>query len=131
MATGYYPAGDDPIRIADFGQASGGTVSYTTSSFDATATIDSLSVCATSSPGGSTVLSFQLNVNLGFENGGSWYVYWIQDVAFLNTSNNYIPFLDNVWNFSGSSASIYPSTLSGNGQIGSSSGIGFYNEAAA
>jgi len=115
------------MGIADFGQASGGTVSYNTSSFEGSATVESLSVCASSSPCGSTQLSLQLNVVLGFEDGGNWYVYWVQDVASLNTSTqSVISISNNIWNFSGSGASMYSSTVSGNGAVYSYHGQGYY-----
>ena len=71
-ATTPYVAGEAPMGITDFGQTSGGTVSYNTSSFEGSAAIHSLVVCASSSPCGSTQLGFQLNTVLGFEDGGNW-----------------------------------------------------------
>ena len=118
MAGAAYSAGQNPMGLADFGQTGSGTDFYTSSSFKGTATVNSLSVCASSSPCGSTDATFQLNTVLGFENGGSWYVYWVQDVAWVNTANNVLfEFENNIWNFSGPSSTMYSSTVSGNGQI--------------
>ena len=96
------------MGITDFGQTSGGTVSYNTSSFEGSAAIHSLVVCASSSPCGSTQLGFQLNTVLGFEDGGNWYVYWIQDVMVVDTgSKSVIAFEDNIWNLSGYGTTMY------------------------
>lgn len=44
-------------------------------------------------------MTFQFNIILGFNNGGTLYNYWIQDVALVNTSANTAEFSDEVWNF--------------------------------
>jgi hypothetical protein len=123
-AAAFYPAGQDPMGLADYGQAH-----YDTKSFLASVSIASLSTLGSGSVGSD--MTFQLNVNLGFEDGGNWYVYWIQDVAELDTSNNYIYFIDNVWNSSGPSGSVYSSTLAGNGQFGTYSGQQYYYDVAS
>jgi Thermopsin len=123
-ADAFYPAGQDPMGLADYGQAH-----YDTKSFLASVSIASLSTLGSGSVGSD--MTFQLNVNLGFEDGGNWYVYWIQDVAELDTSNNYIYFIDNVWNSSGPSGSVYSSTLAGNGQFGTYSGQQYYYDVAS
>jgi len=71
-------------------------------------------------------MGFQLNVNLVFTNGNKQYVYWIQDVAQVDTSDNYVQFIDNIWNSSSPGASMFDSTVLGNGTVGNSSGTGFY-----
>ena len=122
-----YPAGQNPMGLADFGESGSGTYSYTTTSFDATAAINSLSVCASSSPCGSTDMTFQLNTVLGFENGGNWYAYWTQDVTWVDTSSHAVTEIENnIWNLSSGSATMYSSSVSGNGQIYSSSSGDYY-----
>ncbi|MGA8091406.1 MAG: thermopsin family protease, partial [Thermoplasmata archaeon] len=117
------------MGITDFGQTSGGTVSYNTSSFEGSAAIHSLVVCASSSPCGSTQLGFQLNTVLGFEDGGNWYVYWIQDVMVVDTgSKSVIAFEDNIWNLSGYGTTMYSSTVSGYGAVQSG---GYYADGVA
>jgi len=71
-------------------------------------------------------MGFQLNVNLVFTNGNKQYVYWIQDVAQVDTLDNYVQFIDNIWNSSSPGASMFDSTVLGNGTVGYSSGTGFY-----
>ena len=116
--TSPYPPGTDPMGIADYGQAASSGVSYNSSSFEGAATIQNLSVCASSSTCGSRVLTLQLNLNLGFEDGGNWYVYWIQDIAWLNTASRELTaFENNIWNLSSSGSSMYASTVSGSGAI--------------
>ncbi|MGA9044264.1 MAG: thermopsin family protease [Thermoplasmata archaeon] len=128
-ATTPYVAGEAPMGITDFGQTSGGTVSYNTSSFEGSAAIHSLVVCASSSPCGSTQLGFQLNTVLGFEDGGNWYVYWIQDVMVVDTgSKSVIAFEDNIWNLSGYGTTMYSSTVSGYGAVQSG---GYYADGVA
>ena len=106
------------MGIVDTGQASTGPVSYNTSSFEGSVTIETLSVCAAASPCGSTELGFQLNAVLGFEDGGNWYAYWVQDVMVVDTgSHSVIGFEDNIWNFSDYGATMYSSTISGYGAV--------------
>ena len=117
-ATAAYAPGEAPMGIVDTGQASTGPVSYNTSSFEGSVTIETLSVCAAASPCGSTELGFQLNAVLGFEDGGNWYAYWVQDVMVVDTgSHSVIGFEDNIWNFSDYGATMYSSTISGYGAV--------------
>lgn len=119
-----------PMGIADFGIGPGNTpYSYSTSSFMGIAKISSLTVYNSTS--GSSSMTFQLNVNLEFYIGNTEYVYWIQDVAFIDTSNNNIQFIDNVWNMSSPNANMYTSTISGNGQVSTSGGTGYYYDIAS
>jgi hypothetical protein len=126
-----YPADAAPIGIADFGLTSGSSTEYSSTSFLAGATVTSLSVCA-SSPCGDQELSFQLNLNLGFENGGDWYVYWVQDVALIDTaSNSIVGIQDNIWNFSAAGAAMYNSSVSGYGTVYEYEGQTYYAEGLA
>jgi len=74
----------------------------------------------------SSEMSFQLNVNLVFTNGNSSYTYWIQDVAIVHTSDNFVYFVDNIWNFSSPSASMLSSTVDGYGTISDYGNTAFY-----
>jgi hypothetical protein len=75
-------------------------------------------------------MSFQLNVVLTFTNNNVPYVYWIQDVAQVDTATNKVYFLDNVWNFSSRHASMSGSGISGGGQVATFSGTGYYYDLA-
>lgn len=117
-----------PMGIADYGIGPNGSAySYNTTSFLGGISINSLS---TKNSSFNHEMTFQFNVNLVFTNGGSTYVYWVQDVAFVNTSTNQLYFIDNVWNMSSSSASMHTSSISGNGSLGNSSGTLFYYDYA-
>lgn len=114
----YYSTEPAPMGIADFGVDSNqNPYSYTTSEFLGFVTIGSLSTY--SSGAGSYAMTIQLNVALQFSHGGSAYQYWIQDVAYLDTSTNALAFEDNIWNFSQSSGGSLASVggLSGNGSV--------------
>ena len=104
-----------PMGIADYGVGLGGSpYSYNTTSFLGTINLSALKV---SNSTNCQVMTFQLNVNLEFYSGSINYVYWIQDVAYLNTSDNCVVFIDNVWNMSASGANMYNSSISGNGTV--------------
>ena len=129
----YYSSEPAPIGVADYGiGANNNPYKYNTTEFYGIANISSLSTYNASLPLGSRHwMSFQMNVVLNFSYGGTTYAYWIQDVALVNTSDNYISFIDNVWNFSSTAASIYNSTLVGNGTVASSGRTGFYYDWAS
>ncbi len=115
-----------PMGIADFGIGPNGVpYSYNTTSFDGTVSINQLQTFNQSlvSKGLAHYMTFQLNLNLMFKNAGTLYVYWVQDVAVLNTSTDKICFLDNVWNMSSKNAKMSSSSISGNGKV---STTGFY-----
>lgn len=109
-----------PMGITDYGYTQqSGAYKYNTTSFLGTVNIRSLYVYNATS--GSNATSFQLNLILSFTHSGTVYNYWVQNVALVNTSTSgsqdYISFIDNVWNFSSTSYSIFPSTLNGNGTV--------------
>ncbi|MHB1708785.1 MAG: thermopsin family protease [Thermoplasmataceae archaeon] len=117
-----------PMGIADYGLGPGGTpYEYTTNSFEGMINISNLqtyNASLTSSYYGYRYgMSFQLNTVLSFIQSGKTYVYWTQDVAFLNTSNRTMYIIDNVWNLSSSKAKIQDSTISGTGIVNASSGF--------
>jgi len=126
-----------PMGIADYGIGPNcSPYKYNTTSFLGIVRIDSLSTYNSllnylNYTGGPYGMTFQLNVNLQFYNGASEYVYWVQDVADLNTSSNNITFLDNVWNLSEPNANMHNSTVSGNGTVANSSGTHFYYDCAS
>lgn len=119
-----------PMGIADYGIGSGNTpYEYNTSSFEGIININSLSTYNQSlsqiQPGGGTYygksygMSFQLNSVLTFNLSGNTYSYWTQNVVLYNTSANSVYIIDNIWNFSSSSASLAPGTVTGNGTLDS------------
>ena len=107
-----------PIGIADYGLGNNGLpYNYTTSSFMGNVTLDSISMYSSSTS--SYNVTFQLNVNMIFSYRSNFYDFWIQDVAYLNTSSRQITFIDNIWNLTAPNANMYNSTVLGNGTIGS------------
>lgn len=113
IESGFFGSSASPIGIADAGVSANGSYSYSSSSFLGKINIYQLKVSGSQGKN----LSFQLNLNLKFFYAGNTYVYWVQDVAFFNTSDNNIYFIDNVWNFSTLSGSMSSSSVSGNGSI--------------
>lgn len=123
----FYSQEPAPMGIADYGIGPNlQPYSYGTQAFLGIVKVNSLNTYNSSLNLSANWMSFQLNVNLLFENGNNEFTYWIQDVANLDTSNNYIQFIDNIWNDSSISSSMYSSTVLGNGTIGNSGGTGFY-----
>jgi hypothetical protein len=120
-ADALYSAGEYPMGLADYGQAH-----YNSSSFLATASITSLSTSGSGSVGSD--MGFQLNVVLEFESGGTYYEYWIQNIAWVDTAAQEVQsFENNIWNFSSSSMCLSNSAISGNGAVNPYSGCeGYY-----
>jgi hypothetical protein len=122
-----------PMGIADYGIGYNNVpYSYNTTSFLGIVNISSL-YTHNSSLYAPTEMTFQLNINLVFSDGSTQYVYWVQDVADLNTSsgNHVISFIDNVWNLSAANANMHNSTVLGNGTVANSSGTHFYYDRAS
>ncbi len=120
-----------PMGIADYGIGQSGLpYSYTTSSFQGMVQIGSLQSYSSSQH--SPEITFQLNVNMYFYNANlnALYVYWVQDVAALNTTNGNIIFIDNIWNVSSYGASMYNSTVLGNGIVALSGNQKYYYDFA-
>ena len=123
-----------PMGLADYGidyQCNGLVEKpyyYNTTSFLGTVSINSIDVVNNTT--GSPWMTFQFNVNLVFCSGQNLYVYWMQDVAFLNTSDKEVYFIDNVWNISSPSGNMLTSSIEGNGTIGNSSGTHYYYDFA-
>jgi len=131
-----YPVGDQvnvqrfysrepaPMGMADFGIRPSGPYEYVTNDSVGIVTIVSL---LTNKSLNDTEMTFQLNVNLAFNTSYGQYVYWIQDVALIDTATNSVDFIDNVWNSSAPIANMTASGVSGNGQVASSpTGGSFY-----
>ncbi len=124
----HYSKEPAPMGIADYGIGYNNVpYSYNTTSFLGIVHINSIHTDnnSLSTPADMTL---QLNVNMVFNDGSTKYVYWVQDVAFLNTSsgNHLVDFIDNIWNISSVNANMHNSTILGNGTIGNSSGSGYY-----
>jgi hypothetical protein len=113
----YYSSEPAPMGIADFGvdPSSGAGYTYNTTQFVGTVNTSSLTVLNYTNVGEIDQLSIQLNVVLVVNGSGGQYQYWIQDVAFLNTTSNLIEFIDNVWNMSSSGAYTTGTDITGNG----------------
>jgi hypothetical protein len=124
---GGYSAEPAPMGVTDFGVGPNGPYEYSTNSSVGSAKILSLS---TKNSTGSPWMSFQLNVNLQFHDGNKVYVYWVQDVAFLNTATNGVLFEDNVWNSSAVGGTMSSAGISGNGQVLQFGNEAFYGVAA-
>ena len=123
----YYKQEPAPMGIADFGIGPNGVpYSYNTTSFRGTVSINNLTTYNQTLGKSSSQMGFQLNVNLFFNENGNVYVYWVQDVADLNTTDNHFYMIDNIWNMSSSSANMHNSTISGSGTIGKASSTKFY-----
>ncbi len=127
-----YSSEPAPMGIADYGLSTSGlsgynSYSYSTPSFLGKVNITSLNTDNKSSSSVGTEMSFQMNVNLEFYNSGTEYDYWIQNVAFVQTSSpQSIEFIDNVWNFSSQGAEMHNSTIAGNGTVSKSGNTGYY-----
>ena len=110
----FYTAQPAPMGIADFGvDHNGNGHRYTTDAFFGQTSIHDLSVDL----GGSTQLTIQLNVVLEFSVGGASYQYWIQDVAWVDTSVNQSSFENNIWNFTSNASGLDSNSVSGNGSV--------------
>jgi thermopsin len=99
------------MGISDIGSGQNATdYSYHTSSI--LGTVDLMN--ATTDPS-SIPFTIQLNVVAVFNVSNKLYAYWVQDVAFVNTSNRYVTFMDNVWNYSNPYNTMSSSSVHGRG----------------
>ncbi len=120
-----------PMGIGDFGIGPNNTTYLmNTTSFTGIVNITAFKTYNSSlSSSEKREASIQLNLHLNFTYAGKTYVYWIQNVAVLNTAHSTpsISILDNVWNQSNSrSPTIYPNSITGNGSVSKYNGVGFY-----
>jgi hypothetical protein len=111
------------MGIADYGIGPAGAYQYSTNSSRGTIYIGSLSTRNASNSG---EMTFQLNVVLQFSNNNKLYVYWIQDVLFIDTATNAIFYENNIWNMSSPSAIMRAGAVSGSGDIYPAGSLTFY-----
>jgi|GEM_PF-5069794 len=116
------------MGVADYGlDQSGNGYNYTTSEW--VGTFDPVGFGAYNGTLGSDAYSasIQLNAMVVFEVSGITYVYWTQNVATIDSQTMMVSFSNNVWNASDFNTSMYTSSITGNGQVyTSSTGVGFY-----
>jgi thermopsin len=104
-------AGYRAMGISDIGSGPNATdYSYHTSSM--VGTVDLMN--ATTDPLGMS-FTIQMNVVAVFNVSKTPYAFWVQDVAFANTSNRHITFMDNVWNYSNPYITMNSSSVQGRG----------------
>lgn len=126
----YYSKEPAPMGVSDYGIGPNNTpYSYNSSSFLGKIRINSLETLSSNVTIYHT-MSFQLNINLVYYNGAKEYVYWIQDVAILNTQLHTLYFLDNIWNNTNDSGNVLNSSVAGNGFLSHLSGHTFYLDIA-
>ena len=116
------------MGVADYGvDQSGNGYNYTTSEW--VGTFDPVGFGTYNGTLGSDEYSasIQLNAMVVFEVSGVTYVYWTQNVATIDSQTMMVAFSNNVWNASALNSSMYSSSISGLGQVyTSSTGVGFY-----
>jgi len=119
-----YNAEPAPMGIGDFGVGEGGKpYTYNTTEFLGNFSWQHLAM----DNDGVTDFSDQLNVVLQFVQHGTTYAYWIQDVAFMDSSTGELTFENNIWNLTTNSYCLSNSALSGNGTVTEISGCeGYY-----
>ena len=117
-----------PMGIADYGIGPSGPYQYSTNS--SLGSIDIASLSARNDTG-YPLMSIQLNVNLKFSEGSRTFVYWVQDVADVDTSANTIVFVDNVWNSSAPAAGMSDAGAQGNGTVAQIGSSYFYYDVAS
>jgi hypothetical protein len=112
------------MGIGDFGVgAHGNAYTYNTTEFLGNFSWTHLDLDGSSG----TSFTDQLNVVVQFVQHGVTYAYWIQDVAFMDSSNNELLFENNIWNFSSPAGCLDNSGVQGNGTVYPYSGCqGFY-----
>lgn len=128
----FHTAEPAPLGITDYGiDGAGNPYVYSTPAFVGQVQINSLS-SDNASLGFSHGIGFQLNVNLYLQSGATVYVYWVQDVAILNSSSGHIVFEDNIWNSSAAGAShLTSSSVRGNGSLAVSGASTYYYDYAS
>ncbi len=112
------------MGIGDFGVGLGGKpYTYNTTEFLANFSWKSLNIVDL----GNAEFTDQLNVVLVFTQGATTYSYWIQDVAFMNSSTGDLQFEDNIWNFTTGASCLNGTGVQGNGTVYTYSGCeGYY-----
>jgi hypothetical protein len=122
--TAAYNSEPAPMGIGDFGVGeSGHPYTFNTTEFLGNFSWQSLNL----DNGGNTEFTDQLNVVLQFTQASTTYAYWIQDVAFMDSSTGQLGFENNIWNFTTPGYCLDNSAVSGNGSVNPLSGCeGFY-----
>jgi hypothetical protein len=112
------------MGIGDFGVGQGGNpYTYSTSEFLGNFSWQNMNI----QESGDTYFSDQLNVVLQFVQSGVTYAYWIQDVAFMDSSSKNLQFENNIWNMTTSSSCLDNTAVTGNGTVYPISGcVGYY-----
>ena len=106
-----------PMGIIDYGVSNYGNVyRIFTNSIEASITDNGL----LTNISGNYNASIQLNSNVIVRYGNLSQVYYLQNVMFIDTSTNAVNFIDNVWNSSGTNASIHSRRMEGNGTVAQS-----------
>jgi len=117
------PRNPAPIGIADYGVGPNGSYRYSTKSFVGLITVGSL---ATVNDASTTI---QLNVCFSVVANGTYYMYWIQNIAGLWPSHRQINFGSYIFNFTG--GSMQSQGITGNGQVLSDGSYWCYNSLSA
>lgn len=119
------PGENYPIGVASYGlyNVSGTLVPYQVSTDEILGTANITSLSATTEGNVQNVseygASLQLNVELDTNYAGGSRVYWLQDVADFNTSDNTVYFVDNIWNNTLPVAGLSNVTFEGSGNVSS------------
>lgn len=118
-----YSSEPAPMGIADFGIGyDGNPYTYSTTEFLGNFSWQKLNLDSS----GGTEFSDQLNVVLQFVRGTTTYAYWIQDVAFMDSSTGAVQFENNIWNFTAPGQCLSSSSVKGNGSVQVYDGCGYY-----
>lgn len=119
-----------PLGIGDLGGSSAGAQpgTFSTTAFQGSIYVGSVSAYNSSITGYEYSMSFQLNAFLLFQVNGAAYSYWVQDVVLLETQTRQVNFEDNVWNVT--SVDIAPTALKGNGSVSGSGSESYYSDGA-
>jgi thermopsin len=116
-----------PMGIVDYGiGANGHGFHFNSTSFTGIVNINNLTTHNSSIENCSHNMGIQLNLNFRFNDSGTNYTYWVQNVAILNTSSHQIAFIDNVWNFTSPPYNMHNNTIHGNGTVHSSKSGNLY-----
>lgn len=127
LALGYVRTEPAPMGVADYGiDQYGNAYNYTTSGLVGEFDPISFGTFNASLGGDPTSASIQLNAMIVFEVSGITYVYWTQDFAVVDSNADTVAFGNNVWNASSPNSSMYSSSITGQGQVQTSNGVGFY-----
>lgn len=127
----YYSKEPAPMGIVDYGIGPNGNGLYFNStSFTGIVNITDLKTYNASIASCPNNMGIQLNLILSFDNAGTNYSYWVQNVAMLNTSSHNVAIIDNIWNFTSPTSEMHNSTICGNGKVHSFGSEKFYYDAA-